>query len=120
MPKPASFIALSMSILYGNLHYYNKVRVALDLESSKPLPKAYKVVMLSDLHLGYHNPRKEFVRWVDMINAENPDFILIAGDIIDGSMRPLIEENMAEVFRQLKSQQSHQINKHTFAYEHWR
>ena len=89
--------------LYGNLHYYNKVRVALDLESSKPLPKAYKVVMLSDLHLGYHNPRKEFVRWVDMINAETPDFILIAGDIIDGSMRPLIEENMAEVFRQLKA-----------------
>ena len=89
--------------LYGNLHYYNKVRVPLDLKSSKPLPKDYKVVMLSDLHLGYHNPRKELARWVDMINAENPDFILIAGDIIDGSMRPLFEERMAEEFHRLKA-----------------
>ena len=89
--------------LYGNLHYYNKVRVTLDLSSSKPLPKTYKVVMVSDLHLGYHNTRKELARWVDMMNAEQPDFILIAGDIIDGSMRPLLEEKMAEEFHRLKA-----------------
>jgi predicted MPP superfamily phosphohydrolase len=59
--------------------------------------------MASDLHIGYHNPRKELARWVDMINAENPDFILIAGDIIDGSMRPVLEERMAEEFHRLKA-----------------
>lgn len=97
------FVLLFGVFLYGNLHYYNKVRVPLELKSSKPLPKEYKVVMASDLHLGYHNPRKELARWVDMINAEKPDFILIAGDIIDGSMRPLIEEKMAEEFHRLKA-----------------
>ena len=89
--------------LYGNLHYYNKVRVPLELRTTKKLPKDYKVVMASDLHVGYHNPRKELARWVDMINAENPDFILIAGDIIDGSMRPLLEEKMVEEFHRLKA-----------------
>ena len=97
------FVLLFGVFLYGNLQYYNKVRVPLELKSSKPLPKEYKVVMASDLHLGYHNPRKELARWVDMINAEKPDFILIAGDIIDGSMRPLIEEKMAEEFHRLKA-----------------
>ena len=97
------FLFLFGIFLYGNLHYYNKVRVPLDLKSSKPLPRAYKVVMLSDLHLGYHNPRKELARWVDMINAEHPDFILIAGDVIDGSMRPLIEERMTEEFHRLEA-----------------
>ncbi len=97
------FVFLFGIFLYGNLHYYNKVRVPLELKSSKPLPKDYKVVMASDLHLGYHNPRKELARWVDMINAEDPDFILIAGDIIDGSMRPLNEERMAEEFHRLKA-----------------
>ena len=38
-----------------------------------------------------------------MINEEQPDLILIAGDIIDGSMRPIIEEHMAEEFRRLKA-----------------
>jgi len=99
----AIFILIFGIFLYGNLHYYNKVRVPLELTTTKPLPKAYKVVMASDLHLGYHNPRKELARWVDMINAEHPDFILIAGDIIDGSMRPLMEERMAEEFRRLKA-----------------
>ena len=97
------FVLLFGIFLYGNFHYYNKVRVPLVLKSSKPLPKAYKVVMASDLHLGYHNPRKELARWVDMINAEHPDFILIAGDIIDGSMRPLLEEQMAEEFHRLQA-----------------
>ena len=89
--------------LYGNLHYNNKVRVELELPTTKPLQKDYKVVMMSDLHIGYHNPRRELARWVDMVNAEQPDFILIAGDIIDGSMRPVREERMAEEFRRLKA-----------------
>ena len=56
-----------------------------------------------DLHLGYHNRRKELSRWVDIINAEHPDLILIGGDIIDISVRPLLEENMAAELRRLKA-----------------
>ena len=97
-------LALLLCIfIYGNLHYKNKVRVPLEIKSQKPLPREYKIVMASDLHIGYHNTRKELARWVDMINAENPDFILIAGDIIDGSMRPVLEERMAEEFHRLKA-----------------
>ena len=88
-------------LVYGHIHYKNKVRVAIELTTDKPLPHDYRVVMASDLHLGYHNTRSELARWVDMINAEQPDFILLAGDLIDGSMRPLIEENMAQEFRRL-------------------
>lgn len=97
------FVMIFGIFLYGNLHYKNKVRVPLELKTSKPLSREYRVVMLSDLHLGYHNPRQEFARWVDIINAEKPDFILIAGDIIDGSMRPLLEEKVAEEFHRLKA-----------------
>ena len=59
--------------------------------------------MVSDLHIGYHNPRKELKRWIDMFNAEHPDIVLIAGDIIDMSMRPLEEENMAEELRRIEA-----------------
>ena len=97
------FVFIFAIFLYGNIHYKNKVRVPLELKSSKPLAKDYRIVMLSDLHVGYHNTRKELARWVDMINAENPDYILIAGDIIDGSMRPLLEERMVEEFHRMKA-----------------
>lgn len=89
--------------LCGNIHYHNKVRVSLNLQTTKPLKKDYTIVMASDLHLGYHNTRSDLTKWVNMINAEQPDLILIAGDIIDISVRPLFEEKMAEEFHRLQA-----------------
>lgn len=89
--------------VYGNLHYNNKVRANIELTTDKPLQKELKLVMVSDLHIGYHNRRSDLARWIDLLNAEQPDMILIAGDIIDGSMRPIVEEHMAEEFRRLKA-----------------
>ena len=115
---------------YGNAHYYNKVRQPLEIKTDKVISleedsmdaqgndsmedaendslrsfgkKVTKIVLLSDLHLGYHNRRSEFKKWVDLINAEHPDLILIGGDIIDISVRPLLEENVAEEFHRLKA-----------------
>ena len=97
------FVVLLFVFVYGNINYNDKKRVALELRTEKPLVKDYRIVMATDLHIGYHNPRKELARWIDMINDEKPDFILIGGDIIDGRIRPLIEENMAAEFRRLNA-----------------
>ena len=86
--------------VYGHLHYKHKVREELTVKSEK-VSKPVRLVMVSDLHLGYHNQREELHRWIDLINAEKPDLVLIAGDIIDGSMRPLKEQRMHEEFRRL-------------------
>lgn len=94
-------VVVTTVFIYGNLHYQHKYRQELTLTTSKHLTRPMKLVMVSDLHIGYHNPRKELHRWIDMINAEKPDLVLIAGDIIDMSMRPLKEERMAEEFRRL-------------------
>ena len=89
--------------VYGNLHYRHKYREVLQLTTEKKMTKPVRLLMMSDLHIGYHNQRDELRRWVDIINSENPDLILIAGDIIDGSMRPVIEQRMHEEFRRLKA-----------------
>lgn len=88
---------------YGNWHYYQKKRVQIDLHSSIPLDKPLKFVMMSDLHIGYHNTRKDLAQWVDLVNKENPDCILIAGDIIDVSVKPVLEEDMSAEFKRLNA-----------------
>ena len=87
--------------LYANLHYYNKVREEMVFDA--PVQQEMKIVLMSDLHLGYHNTRADLAKWVDLVNAEKPDLVLIAGDIVDMSVRPLIEERMAEEFRRLQA-----------------
>lgn len=89
--------------LYGNIHYYHKYRVAFDVKTEKKLSRAYKVLMISDLHIGYHNQRGTLAKWVDMLNAENADVILIAGDIIDISTHPVNEQRMYEEFHRLNA-----------------
>ena len=112
---PSSFlknsVAGSLTVLavmvgifvYGNTHYYNKARVSLELDTKGRVERPLKLVMMSDLHLGYHNPRTEMARWVDSVNTEQPDLVLIAGDIIDISVRPLLEEGVAAEFRRLQA-----------------
>ena len=86
-------------LLYGNIHYNEKYRESITLKTTKPLSRPVKAVLLSDLHLGYHNRNSDLQHWVDIINKEKPDMVLIAGDIIDRSIRPLEVENMAETFK---------------------
>lgn len=99
----ALFVLLLALFVYGNVHYHDKYRETLSLTTTKKLDRPLKLVLMSDLHLGYHNRRAELARWVDMVNAEAPDAVLIGGDIIDISLRPLLEENMAEELRRIKA-----------------
>lgn len=95
--------AVTLLLLAGGIHYHNKHREELTLETPKPLEKPLTVVLASDLHLGYHNRKAELGRWIDLFNAENPDMVLIGGDIIDRSLRPVIRDNYASEFQRLSA-----------------
>lgn len=94
-------IALAALFSYAYYHYNDKKRVETTVKTTKPMDKDLKLVLVSDLHLGYHNSRADLHRWLTMLKAEKPDAILIGGDIIDGSYRPVAEERMAEEFHSL-------------------
>lgn len=96
-------VLMTVIFTYGYFHYKHKYREDIRLTTEKSMAKPIKLVMISDLHLGYHNRREELRRWVDMMNEEHADAILIAGDIIDMSIRPLKEEKMYEEFKRLNA-----------------
>ncbi|NDV77693.1 metallophosphoesterase [Dysgonomonas sp. 511] len=100
------FIALLMTC--GYLKYQWKVRVELPVNIYKTIGdstnvRSLRIVAISDVHLGYGIGKKEFEKWVDLINKEEPDIVLIAGDLIDNSLRPLNEGNYAESFHKIKA-----------------
>lgn len=89
--------------LYGNVHYKHKYRTQISIKTEKSLHKPYKIIMISDLHIGYHNQRKTLAKWVDMINAQKADMILIGGDIIDISTYPIDLQHSYEEFKRLNA-----------------
>ncbi len=101
------FIALVM--VCGYLKYTWKVRVELPLQMYKTMgdsatfTRPLRIVAISDLHLGYGIGKGEFEKWVETINAENPDIVFIAGDIVDNSVRPLNEGGFADSFHKIKA-----------------
>jgi predicted MPP superfamily phosphohydrolase len=92
-----------VTFIAGNIHYHNKQRQEINLTTDKHLERPLKIVMLSDLHAGFHNRRAEVGRWVNMINAEKADLILIDGDMIDGNVRPLLAQGTAEELQRLNA-----------------
>lgn len=50
------------------------------------LARPLRIVQLSDLHLGPVHSLKYFRRLIDRVNRENPDLVLITGDLIDGRL----------------------------------
>ncbi len=87
----------------GNLRYRHKTVVRLALTTPLPLERELRIVMASDLHLGYHIRRGELRTWVDMINSERPDVVLLAGDVVDRSARPLLADAMAEELQRIEA-----------------
>lgn len=99
----ASVITIVM--ISGYIRYLNKDRVELNinLASGKIVEEPIKIVTISDLHLGYGIGSVELEKWVALINKENADVVLIAGDMIDNSVVPVNDQNMDEILRKINS-----------------
>ncbi len=97
----AILLAISTLLTAGAINYRIKHRETLEITTEKHLDKPLKVFMASDLHLGYNISRKQLAKWIDMINREQPDLVLFAGDLIDNTTVPLFEDRFAEEFHRL-------------------
>lgn len=79
------------------IHITNyEVEVAKDVENLDSL----NVVLIADLHLGYNVGIRQMESMVKKINKQNPDIVVVAGDIFDNEYEALEEpERMAEILR---------------------
>ncbi|PYE20804.1 hypothetical protein DFR67_101195 [Williamsia limnetica] len=62
------------------------VRVRVPLRRLPPEFEGLRVALISDLHVGPTRGREFTQRVVDQVNEQRPDLIVIAGDLIDGTV----------------------------------
>ena len=92
-------------LAYGYWNYRHPGVEHFDIEIEKPMEGELKIVAVSDVHLGDGTDKKALCRYVEMINKEKPDVVIIGGDLVDNSLRPLVNQNMAEELSRLYAPQ---------------
>ena len=91
-------------LTYGYFNYKHPDINHLDITLDKPLQgQPMKIVAISDVHLGNGTRKPQLQKFVEMINAQEPDLIIIGGDLIDNSLIPLYQQKMEEELNQLKA-----------------
>lgn len=100
----ASTIVLISSGI-GVKNYYSNAVVKKFKVALKGLPEAlkgFKIVQISDLHLGQMMTKKTLEQVVDQVNSLKPDLIAITGDLADGPTTKLLRE--ANPLKNLKAE----------------
>ena len=97
-------LAAALALLgYGLVHAQNTVVKRYDVAVDKP-GEDMKVVLLGDLHLSVNSRLATTQRMVALVNEEQPDVVLIAGDIFTSSYAGLSHpEQYAEALRDMKA-----------------
>lgn len=90
-------------LVYGYYNYRHPKIVELNIELEKPMDHPLRIVAVSDVHLGNGTDKSALKRYVNLINEQQPDLILIAGDLIDNSTLPLYQQQMQEELNELKA-----------------
>ncbi len=95
----------SLVVIAGHLNtWFPKIK-NLDLTIHKKAGnlKSLHLVAFSDVHLGTLIEKRHLAGIVKSVNALKPDLILIAGDIIDEDINPVIHSNVGETLKKLQA-----------------
>ena len=106
-----SCVGVFLGVKVPNVH---RIKINAGLE------KPFKIVQLTDLHIGSGFTGKWLQKVVDKTNALRPDVVVITGDLIDGS--PSVLDKQLQPLKQLKAPLYYVFGNHEYYYgvERWR
>jgi len=88
---------------YLNAIYPKVSSVTIKTDKSLNGNAMLKIAAASDIHLGTIISNGRLERFVRMMNEQKPDIILLAGDIFDEDLGPVIKNNMGDQLKQLSA-----------------
>ena len=92
--------------IYGMINAGNiqTTKYAISIDKKAGNLDSLNVVLIADLHLGYNIGCRHMEKMVEKINAQNPDLVVVAGDIFDNEYEALENpDRLAAILRGIQS-----------------
>ena len=97
-------ILLVFSVIgYARFSNPQVVRLNLNIPKNGNQMDSLSIVAASDVHLGDLIRKGRLVKYVELINNQKPDIILLVGDLFDRNMHTVEEQHMDTVLQKLKA-----------------
>lgn len=92
-------------MLLGTYNAFSPVvrELTITLPKKDTTVNRLKVVVASDFHLGLLSNKAHLKRFVRKSNEQNPDLVLLVGDLVDDDPIWFVKKGMSEVMKQLRS-----------------
>ena len=101
----ASIVVIAVTMIVGNYKFNHPkiVNVELSVNGKPAQNKELRIVAASDLHLGVSIDKKRLQKYVELINGQRPDIVLLAGDVFDNVLAPAVKQKMNDDLRKIQA-----------------
>lgn len=96
---------LALLFTWGYMRFSNPAvnELTLELDKGTDKQKDVRLVVVSDLHMGSIIGKSTVKRFVEQINAQKPDVVLMVGDMFNADFRSVEVRKLNEELRQLNA-----------------
>jgi predicted MPP superfamily phosphohydrolase len=94
---------VGLILILGHINAVNPRIRTIEIQTGKKAVgmKEIRMVMASDIHLGTIIGPRRVGKLVNTINGLKPDIVLLAGDVVDEELKPVIRQNLGESLRKI-------------------
>ncbi|MGE0076673.1 MAG: metallophosphoesterase [Bacteroidales bacterium] len=94
----------TLVLIAGHINAINPKVSKVNIKTNKISDdNGLRIVAVSDIHLGTIIGKKRLSKLVNLINEQKPDIVLLAGDIFDEDIAPVVNGGMGKLFEDINS-----------------
>lgn len=99
-----STIVVVLAVIAGHINALNPRinKIPIELDNNNPDEAKYRIALASDIHLGTIINKRRLSGLVDRINGLDPDLVILAGDIVDEDLEPVIRHKLGQKLSNLQ------------------
>ena len=102
----AGAVVITLAVQSAGFFHARETRVTgleLDIPKWAGGMEALTIALVTDIHLGTIITNGRLAVMVEKVNRLEPDIVLLAGDMVDEDVAPVLEKNMGELLKNLRS-----------------